>query len=68
MRSTYAAHQSIVESIRDDAANRRTRAVSAIIAARAEERARQSRNARIGLSLFVLAFIAGSLFIAAPII
>ena len=68
MRSTYAVHETIRASIHDDAANRRTRAVSAILAARAKQARRDARNARATIAAFVVLAIVGGLLLGSPIL
>lgn len=69
MRSTYTTHQSLADSARTAIdADRRARAIAEIIAARAAERQRQTRNARRAIIAVALIFVAGLIFIPAPIL
>lgn len=68
MRSTYAVHLSLIESIPMHAEDRRRAALRAIREARKAEAARASRRVWAALILFVLAFVAGCILMPSPIL
>lgn len=68
MRSTYAVHLLLIESVPMHAEDRRKRALSAILEARAAERARASIRVRRAVLAIIATFIAGCILLPAPIL